>query len=38
MQTTRFSYEQMIIRLKQAEAGMSTKDICGSERFIQPAF
>jgi putative transposase len=38
MKTTRFTDEQIIGFLKQAEAGMSIKDICRSGGFSQPTF
>jgi putative transposase len=36
MKTTRFTDEQIIGFLKQAEAGMAIKDICRSGGFSQP--
>ena len=38
MKTTRFTDEQIIGFLKQAEAGMAIKDICRSGGFSQPTF
>ena len=38
MKTTRFTDEQIIGFLKQAEAGMSIKDICRTGGFSQPTF
>jgi len=38
MKTTRFTDEQLIVFLKQAEAGMPIKEICRSGRFVQPTF
>ena len=38
MKTTRFTDEQIIGFLKQAEAGMSLKDIYRSGGFSQPTF
>jgi len=38
MKTTRSTDEQIIGFLKQAEAGMSIKDICRSGDFSQPTF
>ena len=38
MKTTRFTDEQIIGFLKQAEAGMAIKDICCSGGFSQPTF
>ena len=36
MKTTRFTDEQIIAFLKQAEAGMSIKELCRSGGFSQP--
>jgi hypothetical protein len=38
MKTTRFTDEQIIGFLKQAEAGMSIKELCRSGGFSQPSF
>lgn len=38
MKTTRFTDEQIIAFLKQAEAGMSIKELCRSGGFSQPTF
>ncbi len=38
MKTTRFTDEQIIGFLKQAEAGMSIKELCRSGGFSQPTF
>jgi putative transposase len=38
MKTTRFTDEQIIGFLKQAEAGMSIKELCRSCGFSQPTF
>ena len=38
MKKTRFTDEQIIGFLKQAEAGMPIKDICRSGGFSQPTF
>jgi lambda repressor-like predicted transcriptional regulator len=36
MKTARFTDEQIIAFLKQAEAGMSIKELCRSSGFSQP--
>jgi putative transposase len=38
MKTTRFTDEKIIAFLKQAEAGMSIKELCRSGGFSQPTF
>jgi putative transposase len=38
MKTTRFTHEQIIAFLKQAEAGMSIKELCRSGGFSQLTF
>jgi len=38
MKTTRFTDEQIIGFLKQAEAGMPIKELCRSGGFSQPTF
>jgi putative transposase len=38
MKTTRFTDEQIIAFLKQAEADMSIKELCRSGGFNQPTF
>jgi putative transposase len=38
MTTTRFTDEQIIAFLKQAEAGMPIKELCRSGGFSQPTF
>jgi putative transposase len=38
MKSTRFTDEQIIAFLKQAEAGMSIKELCRSGGFSQPTF
>jgi putative transposase len=38
MRTTRFTDEQIIGFLKQAEAGLSTKELCRRGGFSQPTF
>jgi putative transposase len=38
MKTTRFTDEQIIAFLKQAEASLSIKELCRSGGFSQPTF